>query len=138
MRQRKGGSKDQKTCSCLNVEQILAVCVNAGESDFEEALLICRVEELTEEIARRVEAGEKVYVHCWGGRGRAGTIGACLLHRLYGLDADEALERVQRAFITRGDGSAPLATLSLREVPFGINFYSCLQNPLNHQGSSHK
>lgn len=40
----------------------------------------------------------------WGGRGRAGTVGATLLAHLYGLSADEALERVQRAFDTRKDG----------------------------------
>jgi len=45
-----------------------------------------------------------VLVHCWGGRGRAGTVGACLLVAAYGLCADEALLRVQRAFDTRRDG----------------------------------
>jgi hypothetical protein len=45
--------------------------------------------------------GEKLYIHCWGGRGRAGTVGACLLGYAYGLSAQEALERVQRAFDTR-------------------------------------
>lgn len=40
----------------------------------------------------------------WGGRGRAGVVGACLLAHLYGLSADEALERVQRSFDTRKDG----------------------------------
>ena len=40
----------------------------------------------------------------WGGRGRAGVVGACLLAQLYGLSADEALERVQRSFDTRKDG----------------------------------
>lgn len=32
-----------------------------------------------------------------------GTIGACLLQAVYGMDADEALERVQRCFDTRED-----------------------------------
>lgn len=40
----------------------------------------------------------------WGGRGRAGLVGACLLAHLYGLPAEEALERVQRSFDTRKDG----------------------------------
>lgn len=43
-------------------------------------------------------------MHCWGGRGRAGLVGACLLAALYGLGAEEALERVQRSFDTRKDG----------------------------------
>lgn len=45
-----------------------------------------------------------LYVHCWGGRGRAGTIGACLYLLLGPVTdftdplaaADEALEVVQR------------------------------------------
>ena len=63
-----------------------------------------RLRLLLSELAGRLEAGENLYVHCWGGRGRAGTVGACLLAHLYGITADEALERVQRAFDTRKDG----------------------------------
>ena len=58
---------------------------------------------LLSDLQRRLEAGEKLYIHCWGGRGRAGTVGACLLGRAYGLRADEALARVQKAFDTRMD-----------------------------------
>jgi len=46
-------------------------------------------------------AGEKLYIHCWGGRGRAGLVGACFLREAYGISADEALTRVQKAFDTR-------------------------------------
>ena len=66
-----------------------------------------RVRELIGEIERRVQAGEVLYVHCWGGRGRAGTVGACLIAQLYGLDAEQALARVQRAYNTRGELGAP-------------------------------
>ena len=45
-------------------------------------------------------------MHCWGGRGRAGTLGACMLGDLYGIDAEEALLRIQKAFDTRGDPGA--------------------------------
>ncbi|KAK9814139.1 hypothetical protein WJX72_001188 [[Myrmecia] bisecta] len=58
---------------------------------------------LVTELQERLERGERIYVHCWGGRGRAGTVGACLLARAYGIDADEALQRVDRAFSTRND-----------------------------------
>ena len=67
---------------------------------------IYRVKSVTTEIRKRSESGEKVYMHCWGGRGRAGTLGACLLGDLYGIDAEEALLRVQKAFSTRGDAGA--------------------------------
>ncbi|KAG2447825.1 hypothetical protein HYH02_007281 [Chlamydomonas schloesseri] len=59
---------------------------------------------LVADLEARLAAGEKLYVHCWGGRGRAGTVGACLLASLYDLPASECLERVQRAFDTRQDG----------------------------------
>lgn len=52
----------------------------------------------------RIEKGDVLYLHCWGGRGRAGTVGACILGKLYGVGGEEALERVQRAFDTRNDG----------------------------------
>jgi hypothetical protein len=69
-----------------------------------EHVLVCdRVTELVEDLQQRLEKGEVMYVHCWGGRGRAGTVGACLLIKAYGLDAEEALVRVQRAFDTRQD-----------------------------------
>jgi hypothetical protein len=61
------------------------------------------LEELVMELQERVENGQRLYVHCWGGRGRAGTIGAALLGAMYGLSAEEALVRVQRGFDTRKD-----------------------------------
>ncbi len=39
-----------------------------------------------------------------GGCGRAGTVGSALLAASYALHVDEALERVQRGFYTRGGG----------------------------------
>ena len=62
-----------------------------------------QLDRLVEEISGRLENGDAMYLHCWGGRGRAGTVGACVLGRMYGLSAEEALERVQRAFATRDD-----------------------------------
>lgn len=43
------------------------------------------------ELAR----GETVYVHCWGGVGRTGTLVACWLVR-HGLSGEEALERLEQ------------------------------------------
>jgi hypothetical protein len=42
-----------------------------------------RLAALVEDLSARVEAGEKLYVHCWGGRGRAGTVGSCLIAHMY-------------------------------------------------------
>ncbi len=51
-------------------------------------------------LAREVEAGEAVLLHCAAGIGRTGTAAACLLKSL-GLARDEALQRVRDA------GSSP-------------------------------
>ena len=49
--------------------------------------------------------GHRVYVHCWGGVGRTGTvIGAWLVRR--GLDGAAALEEVQRLFDASPKGIA--------------------------------
>ena len=62
-----------------------------------------QLRDLLEELTIRLERGEKLYIHCWGGRGRAGTVGSTLLAKLYGIGPEEALERTQRAFDTRQD-----------------------------------
>jgi len=43
------------------------------------AYLTSAVDTVTDHLAR----GEVVYLHCWGGRGRAGTVGAAVLGALY-------------------------------------------------------
>jgi protein-tyrosine phosphatase len=40
-----------------------------------------------------------VYLHCWGGIGRTGTVAGCWL-RECGLGPDEALQRVQKLYAT--------------------------------------
>ncbi len=43
--------------------------------------------------------GKKVYVHCWGGVGRTGTVVGCFLVR-HGMDGDAALNEVRDLFTT--------------------------------------
>jgi protein-tyrosine phosphatase len=45
-------------------------------------------------IDARLDAGQTVYVHCWGGVGRTGTIVGCWLAR-HGYPGDAALARLQ-------------------------------------------
>mmetsp|Transcript_94956 Transcript_94956/g.138706 ORF Transcript_94956/g.138706 Transcript_94956/m.138706 type:complete len:326 (+) Transcript_94956:19-996(+) len=72
--------------------------------------------------------GDVIYLHCWGGRGRAGTVGACLYLMLRYKDgaafdvetaAEEALSVVQRGYDTRlgedGGGSKSPETEEQRE-----------------------
>jgi len=50
-------------------------------------------------IAARLAEGRYVYVHCWGGVGRTGTVIGCWLVR-QGTSGDEALRQVQAHFAT--------------------------------------
>lgn len=50
-------------------------------------------------IDRAVEGGHTVYVHCWGGVGRTGTVVGCHLVRR-GMSGDQALDTVDRLFRT--------------------------------------
>lgn len=45
--------------------------------------MMCRLRDIVDDLATRLGKGENIYLHCWGGRGRAGTIGACLLAAVY-------------------------------------------------------
>lgn len=40
--------------------------------------------------------GKTVYLHCWGGRGRTGTVAGCALRDLFGLGGDEALSQLTK------------------------------------------
>jgi protein-tyrosine phosphatase len=53
-------------------------------------------------IRDEIDAGRPVYVHCWGGIGRTGTVAGCWLVE-QGLSADEAIARInQLRRATRG------------------------------------
>eukprot|EP00435_Cladocopium_sp_Y103_P011261 s3098_g2.t3 len=58
---------------------------------------------LVRDLKERILRDEKIYLHCWGGRGRSGVVGACLLGSLDpSLSAEEALDFVQRGYSARG------------------------------------
>ena len=58
------------------------------------------------------EGGRAIYVHCWGGRGRAGLVGACLLSLVRpDLDAERVLQRVQAGYDSRVGAGAMAAAL---------------------------
>lgn len=40
---------------------------------------ICRVTGLMTDLTARLERGEILYLHCWGGRGRAGKFESCIV-----------------------------------------------------------
>lgn len=50
--------------------------------------------EILDTIDRHINDGGLVYLHCWGGVGRTGTIVGCWLARQDGLGGDDALLRL--------------------------------------------
>ena len=52
-------------------------------------------------LCDRICRGEVLYVHCWGGHGRTGTIVAILLGLLYDMTAAQALEYTQMSHLQR-------------------------------------
>ena len=69
--------------------------VHYGIRNFDVADSLEGLSALIDDLGRRVRAGESLYMHCWGGKGRAGLVSACLLGELYDtIDAEEALQRV--------------------------------------------
>jgi ADP-ribosyl-[dinitrogen reductase] hydrolase len=58
-----------------------------------------RMVAILDAIDDAVRDGERVYVHCWGGVGRTGTVIGCYLVRR-GMTPDDALKRVGELFAT--------------------------------------
>ncbi len=57
---------------------------------------------ILDEIDTAIAEGHVVYVHCWGGIGRTGTVVGCFLVRR-GRDGDAALEEVARLYNTMSE-----------------------------------
>lgn len=58
-----------------------------------------QMREILDEIDNALAVAHNVYVHCWGGVGRTGTVVGCYLVR-GGATGDEALQRVAELFST--------------------------------------
>lgn len=48
---------------------------------------------ILDDVDSALDAGERVYVHCWGGIGRTGTVVGCWLVR-HGLDGGDPIRRI--------------------------------------------
>ena len=53
--------------------------------------------EILDQIDAALDSGGVVYVHCWGGVGRTGTVVGCHLVR-HGMTGEDALARVAELF----------------------------------------
>lgn len=73
-----------------------------GLPDLSVAESLDALDAIVGDLHRRLVRGERLYIHCWGGRGRTGLVAACLLGALYAeLDAEHALLRVQSYYELR-------------------------------------
>ena len=77
-------------------------------------------DEIIADIERELAAGRRVYVHCWGGRGRTGTV-VGIWHVSQGHTPDTALERIREARLDtrKGDQPSPETTeqvLAIRQA----------------------
>lgn len=52
-------------------------------------------DEIVEHIRGEIDAGKCVYVHCWGGKGRTGTVIGCWLIDCEGLSYRDAVQRMR-------------------------------------------
>lgn len=55
-----------------------------------------RMQQILEAIETALDAGQPIYVHCWGGKGRTGTVVGCFLAQRGIATGDAALAMVQQ------------------------------------------
>lgn len=75
--------------------------------------------DLADDCCQRVLHGERLYIHCWGGHGRTGTLVAIMLARLYGLDGLQALHYTQKmhdARVSHQNTSSPQTQSQVLQV----------------------
>ena len=68
---------------------------------------------LAQDCCERILAGEILYIHCWGGHGRTGTLVSIIVGRLYGMTSSQAMDYCQRCHDSR---VCPQATRSPQTV----------------------
>jgi protein-tyrosine phosphatase len=68
--------------------------IRAGIRDHDVPLSRAQMVSILATIRDEIDAGRPVYVHCWGGLGRTGTVIGCWLVE-QGLSGDDALRRLE-------------------------------------------
>jgi hypothetical protein len=85
-------------------------------------------QKIVDHMHHEIKRGEKLYLHCWGGRGRTGTVVCLYLMLIEGLSAYEAKEKLTS--LIKGKASLFEPT---PETPAQLEFLDSIQNatPLN-------
>ena len=98
--------------------------------------------DLADDCCQRVLDGQRLYIHCWGGHGRTGTLVAVMLSRLYGLSGLEALHYTQKMHdvrVSSQNTASPqtrsqilqvLRLTSPHDPGYGLRAYSWPERPL--------
>jgi len=80
------------------------------------------MKDILDVIDRYIEGGNGVYVHCWGGVGRTGTVIGCYMIR-HGLSPEDALKRVHTLFKTRPQTYFPTSPETREQAEFVRNWH---------------
>lgn len=79
--------------------------------------------EILDAIDSEIAEGQKVYVHCWGGIGRTGTVVGCYLVR-HGMSGQQAVARVNELYQARPRNPYfPRSPESREQVDFILNWW---------------
>lgn len=68
-------------------------------------------------IFAELNAGRKIYLHCFGGIGRTGTVAGCILVEM-GLNGDEALKELQQRFTLSADARWVKTPETVEQIDF--------------------
>ena len=72
-------------------------------------------------IDTAINAGHKVYVHCWAGIGRTGMVVGCYLTR-YGYNGDQALKKLQQLWQQCAKSDYQQSPETLAQMQWVINW----------------
>ena len=78
------------------------------------------VDRFCDDLIGKVLSGRRLYVHCWGGHGRTGTIIAVMLGRMYDVTTAQALARTQQLHDVRRhpqNVGSPSTPVQVAQVP---------------------
>lgn len=79
-----------KICESSELNFVHFPIRDCGITDDAAVLKLCR------QLVKAISEGEVLYLHCWGGHGRTGTVVCIMLYLMYQLDAREAMQRCQK------------------------------------------
>ena len=88
----------ERLLACKDLYPDLTVATTFADMEFHHLPIVdCKtgaddtVWEFAKQIAQMIRDGKKIYLHCWGGHGRTGTLVCLIYHILYGITATEAI-----------------------------------------------